>query len=123
VNARKRGSPFVCRVDVFEQGCELIVEAEIPGVDPEEIQVSVESDRISIYARPRKSDTQRRYYRRERSAIGLERVIPLPLTVRREDAEATIRDGVLVVNLGERVELLGTEPRRLRVGRCTATAN
>jgi HSP20 family protein len=123
VNARKRGSPFVCRVDVFEQDCELIVEAEIPGADPEEIQVSVESDRISIHAPPRKSDTQRRYYRRERSAIGLERVIPLPLTVRCEDAEATIRDGVLVVNLGERVELLGTEPRRLRVGRCTEMAN
>jgi hypothetical protein len=37
--------------------------------------------------------------------------------------EATIRDGVLAANLGEPVELLGTEPRKPCVGRYTAPTN
>ncbi len=94
------------QVDLCEAEGEFIVEAELPGVSPEEIELMVSTDRICISGcrapadRPRETTgSPRQQHRRERTRGRFMREIPLPLPVLRESAEATLCDGVLTVRL------------------------
>ncbi len=86
-------------VDVFEDGADLVVKAELPGMKKEEIAVEVEPDIVRISGKKAKEEKveRRSYYRFERAAGTFTRTVHLPSEVEHEKAHAAYRDGVLEV--------------------------
>ena len=72
-------------VDVLEEGDEIVVVAEVPGVGSDEISVQVKGRMLTIHA-----DNPQRPYHKE---------IQLPADVKKGDARSSIRNGVLEVRL------------------------
>jgi len=112
-----------CRVDVYEKGSEIIVEAELPGLGPEDVRVTVETHLLTVHARVPKRPGDRRYHRRERASERILREIPLPIAVRRDQATATVRNGVLEVRLRARLESVGVSPWPVKVRRGVRAAS
>lgn len=91
------------RVDVFEEGNDLVVRAEMPGVSKENIDVSVKDGVLSLHAETTKEEEkqERGYYRRERQYGAFTRRVALPVDVDEASAKATYKDGVLEVRLAK----------------------
>ncbi|MGD9684082.1 MAG: Hsp20/alpha crystallin family protein [Candidatus Obscuribacterales bacterium] len=103
--------PFHTRVDVKDTDRELIVTAEVPGVDLDDINLSLTRDGLAIKGEKReeKEEKDRGYYRSERSYGSFYRLIPLPCEVDREKVDASYKDGVLKVKLPKNAEALKSE--------------
>ncbi len=85
------------RVDIYEKDNNLVIEAEIPGAKKEDIEVKIKDNSVIIRGEVKKEEEKKdeNYYRSERFYGKFERVIPLPVEVKAEDAKATIEDGIL----------------------------
>lgn len=88
-------------VDMRETEDEVLVSAELPGVDPKEVELSVENDRLVIRGEKRheKKEEKKGYLRMERSYGSFHRIVPLPSGVLAEKAKADFDKGVLTVHL------------------------
>ena len=89
------------RLDVIDHDNELIVRGELPGVEKDDIEVTVMGDRLMIEAErefeeEEKTDT---FYRHELGYGDLMRTIALPVRVDVEHIEAELKDGILKVVL------------------------
>jgi len=89
------------RVDLTEHDDELVAVADLPGFEREEIDLSVEDDRLVIAASHSETDenAEESYLQRERRANSVRRTISLPVAVDPEGAEASYVNGVLTVTL------------------------
>ncbi|MBP1988031.1 Hsp20/alpha crystallin family protein [Halolamina salifodinae] len=91
-------------VDVAEGDDEIVVTADVPGFDPEDIDVSVSDRQLQIAAEhteetEEQSEEEVKYYRRERSRRSVSRTVSLPTDVKEEEADASYENGVLTVTL------------------------
>ncbi len=89
------------RVDVAEQESEVIVVADLPGVEKENVEISLVNPRTLEIRCERKQETEEKeegYYLKERRSGSLSRVIPLPHEVTDEGAAATFKNGVLEIH-------------------------
>jgi HSP20 family protein len=88
-------------VDIYEEGNQWVVKADIPGVEPDDIELQVTDDGLKIAAETgSEQETQDRgYYRSERRFGSFRRFIPLPAEVDPEQVNANFRNGVLEVRL------------------------
>jgi len=88
-------------VDVYETEDEVVVLAELPGVNKENIIVDASEDSVRISAEVRKEveEKERGYLRREREYTGFKRTISLPVKVNPKRAKATYKNGVLEIHL------------------------
>lgn len=90
----------IVRVDVYALDEQLVIEAELPGVMADEIDLSISETTLTIRGeRPKPDDVARKYEVRERHFGRFERCVLLPCTVDRMSVVATQRDGVLVVQV------------------------
>lgn len=107
--------PSLPAVDVFERDGRLVVTAELPGVAPEDIDLRIHEDRLTIRAESRHEEgvEEDGYLRMERRHGSVSRTVPLPRRVDPTGARATFRRGVLRVELPLRGE--DGEGRRLLV--------
>jgi HSP20 family protein len=89
------------RVDILEQGGQLVVRADLPGLTKDNIKVEVTDDTLTIQGeREQKKEEKREgYYRSECSYGSFYRAIPLPEGADTAKAGAVIRDGVLEVTM------------------------
>jgi HSP20 family protein len=88
-------------VDVGESEREVMVTAELPGLEGTDIEVSL-CDRTLTLKGEKKADREeheKTYCRTERAYGAFERVIPLPAEVQEDGAEAEFAKGVLTVHL------------------------
>jgi HSP20 family protein len=88
-------------VDVYETDTAIVVKAELPGVDKEQIRVDVEG-RILTLKGERKSENEAKeenYYRRERTYGSFERSFTLPAEVDSDSIKAEYKDGVLKIEV------------------------
>lgn len=101
---------FSPRMDVVETDTEIRVSAELPGLDDEDIDVSLSSDQLTVSGEKtqEREEKGRNYYRTERSFGSFRRSIPLPCEVDVDRADAVFRKGVLTVTLPKKQE---THPR------------
>lgn len=85
--------------DVSETDTHVIVTAEVPGVDPDDLDVTITDESLTIRGEVRQEqDTSERGFRRmERQYGSFHRVIPFPVSVKHDEAVATCRNGVLEV--------------------------
>ncbi len=88
-------------LDLLEDDENLVVTAGLPGVKPEDIEISVQGDLLTIRgeARAESESGKGQYHRRERSYGSFFRQIQLPVRVQSESAEARFENGVLTLRL------------------------
>lgn len=88
-------------VDMDENDEEIRITAELPGVDRENIEVSVTDDRVTIRGEKKgqQEKRERGHYRMERSYGSFQRSFELPCEVEPDRVDASFKDGVLTVTL------------------------
>jgi len=101
-------SDFHAHVDVKDTDKELVITAEVPGVEMKDIDVSITSDGLTIKGEKRaeKEEKDKGYYRMERGYGSFQRVVPLPCEVDRNSINATYKDGVVKVTLPKTKEAI-----------------
>ena len=101
-------------VDIFENQNEIVLEAELPGMKPEEVEISIENNVLTIHGERKfeKKDENDNFHRVERSYGSFTRSFTLPPTVRSENAQAEFENGVLRLTLAKREE---AKPRRIEI--------
>jgi HSP20 family protein len=101
-------------VDIFENKDQIVLEAELPGMNREDFDLSVENNVITLRGERRfeKKDEGDNYHRVERSYGSFTRSFTLPQTVSAEGAQAEYRNGVLRVTLPKREEV---KARRIEI--------
>jgi len=99
-------------VNVWSGDDAVVVTAEVPGIDPADLDISVVNDTLTIRGERKAAELQRgeRYHRRERGYGEFVRTVKLPFRIDGDHVEAKVSKGVLVVHL-PRAE----EDRRKRI--------
>jgi len=94
------------RSDVVETDDHVEVSVELPGMDMEDIEVSVTDDMMTIKGEKKieRQEEKKGYYVSERSYGAIYRTIPLPPGVDGDKAEASFRNGVLTIRLPQTPE-------------------
>jgi HSP20 family protein len=99
-------------VDLYETPSEFVLTAELPGLSREQIDISVEENRINIRGERTGQAPCEQYHRVERGHGRFSRAFSLPEPVDVDAVTADLRDGVLTVNLPKAV---GRGSRRIDV--------
>jgi len=101
-------------VDIYEtEGHDVVLQAELPGMSREDIDVTVEHETLTLKGtRPATDVPEDRYRRVERRAGSFSRSFTLPSTVDAAKVSAEYRNGVLTVKLPYREE---SKPRTISV--------
>jgi HSP20 family protein len=88
-------------LDIIENDNELVVKATVPGFKPEDIEINVVDDTLSIKAETQaeKKEEKETYLLRERRYNALHRSVHLPVTVEADKATAEFEHGVLTLTL------------------------
>ncbi|MCD2513611.1 Hsp20/alpha crystallin family protein [Comamonas endophytica] len=108
-------APSQIRIDVKENEGAYIVEAEVPGVAKEDIQVSIDGNVVSLRAEVTQRDEQTqggKVLRSERFYGAVERKFQLPADIDAQQANARYDNGVLCLTLPKKQ---GGQTRRLTV--------
>ncbi|NVN92674.1 MAG: Hsp20/alpha crystallin family protein [Desulfuromonadales bacterium] len=88
-------------IDMFEEGGELIIKAEMPGLKKDEISIDFSGDVITISGEKKAEEkTERKdFYRVERSFGSFNRKIRLPVEIQVDKAQASYTDGLLEIRM------------------------
>ena len=88
-------------VDVVDGGEEVVVMADLPGFEKDEISVQGDDHRLRIYAEhaEEEEEDEKEYYRHERKHRSVSRTITLPVEVKVDESTASYSNGVLSVRL------------------------
>jgi HSP20 family protein len=100
------------RLDVSETKDAMVVTADMPGVDPKEIEIGLTGDLLTLKGEKAKEveegGKEERYHRVERSYGAFLRSVRLPMAVDGSKVTATFKNGVLVVTLPKTPAAKGT---------------
>lgn len=98
--------PASLSLDVIETGNEFVVKAAIPGVDPKDVDISIDDDVLTIRGSFEKNEEQKEetYIRRELRWGNFQRQLRLPPLVDVENAQATFEHGMLKLTLPKKPE-------------------
>ena len=101
-------------VDIYENQNQIVIEAELPGMKPEDVDISIENNVLTIHGERKfeKKDENDNFHRVERSYGSFTRSFTLPPTVSSENADAEFENGVLRLTLAKREE---AKPRRIEI--------
>ena len=101
-------------VDIFENKDSIVLEAELPGMNREDFELTVENNVLTLRGERRfeKKDEADNYHRVERAYGSFTRSFTLPQTVSPENAAAEYKNGVLRVTLQKREEV---KARRIEI--------
>lgn len=94
-------SPTYPAINVWMNEDGQLITAEMPGVHPEDLDIDVTGDALSISGERKQDDVAKdaRYHRRERSYGSFSRTIQLPFMVDTDRVEASFENGVLQISL------------------------
>ncbi len=101
-------------LNVYEEGSSYVVTAEMPGVDPADLEINVEGRTLTIKGERKGPDIPEgaRYHRRERGYGRFSRAVTLPQPIEPEQVKAQSIDGVLTITLPKEAK---AQPRRIQV--------
>jgi HSP20 family protein len=108
------GGTWAPAVDIYEQGGDIVLKAELPGVQPKDVDIRVENNTLTLRGERRLDQEVKReqYHRVERSYGAFTRSFTLPTVVDTEKIKADFRDGVLRVTLPQREE---AKPKQIAI--------
>jgi HSP20 family protein len=89
------------KVDVVDREAEVVIKAEVPGVEKKDLDISVGEDSVTIKGSTSHEEKEEKgdYYRREISRGAFLRTVALPATVDGSKAKASFKDGMLELTL------------------------
>jgi HSP20 family protein len=105
---------WVPRVDIREEAERFVIHADLPGVDPAQIEVNMDKGILSIKGERKAEESAdgKRYSRQERAHGVFFRRFALPESANPDGIAATGRNGVLEISIPKRPE---ASPRRINV--------
>jgi len=114
-------TPWAPAVDIYESEHELVVKADIPDIKPEELDIRVENNILTIRGERKfeKKVDEKNYLRVERTYGSFSRSFSLANTVNSEAIKAEYKDGVLTLTVPKREE---AKPKQIKVSLATPTA-
>jgi len=105
------GAPQAVPLNIYEGDDELVVTAPMPGIEADDLEISVLGDELRLHAQERGPGQERRtYLLREWSYGPYERRVRLPYAVDADAANASLGNGVLVLTLPRSA---ATRPRKI----------
>lgn len=101
------------KVDVKETDKAVIVTAELPGVELNDIEVTLKNDGLVISGEKKfeKEEKDKGYYRMERSYGSFYRTVPFPCAINRDEVNASYKDGLLKVTMPKTAEAIENEKK------------
>ena len=101
-------------IDVYEKDGNLIAEADIAGVKPEDVEVTVENNILTIHGKSSEEEEEKgkQYYRKERRYGKLYRSIHLPKPVNGKEAKAEFEGSKLTVIMAISEE---AKPKKVKI--------
>ena len=97
----KREISFIPSVDIYEKGENIVVESPLAGVDPADVDISIEDDFLTIKGETKKKTEvdEKDYYRKEVRYGSFFRKVALPVAVDKEKAKAVCENGILKITI------------------------
>ncbi len=107
-------TPWAPAVDIYEDEHQLVVKADLPDVKPEDLDIRVENNILTIRGERKfeKKVNEKNYLRVERAYGTFSRSFSLSNTVKSDAIQADYRDGVLTVTVPKREE---AKPKQIKV--------
>lgn len=102
------------RVDVEETDKEILVKADLPGVDPKNVEITVENGVLMVRGEKKeeKEEKKKNYHRTERFMGTFYRAIQLPPSADADKVNATSANGVVTVTIPKKPE---AQPKKITV--------
>lgn len=97
----RTGGSIIPPVDIYETEEAVVVETPMPGVDPDQLQISIDNGVLTMKGTSeRKTEVDdKNYYRKEVRTGSLFRQVPLPARVQEGEAQASFENGILKIIL------------------------
>jgi HSP20 family protein len=101
-------------VDMYDKGNEIVVKAEIPGVEKENISISLTDSTLTIKGEVKKEEEtkEKDYYYAERSYGSFGRMLTLPVKVQGDKVKASFKNGILEIHIPKAAE---SKPKEVKV--------
>jgi HSP20 family protein len=101
-----RGFDISPSVDIYEEGKEVVLKADIPGVGKEDLDVNLKDNLLTITGQKKKEDKVEKdnYFRYERSHGSFTRRFQLPEGIDTDSIKANYKDGVLELRMAKTKE-------------------
>jgi HSP20 family protein len=92
----------------------MVVKASLPGVKPEEVDISITKDTLTIKGEHKEEQEVKQddYFRKERYYGAFSRSLILPVQVQSDKAEATFENGILTLTLPKSEEV---KPKQIKI--------
>ena len=105
---------IVPNIEMYDRKNEIVLKAELPGVDKENIDLTITKDSITLKGEVKKEEEikEEDYYASERSYGSFTRTIALPAEVDSEKSKASFKNGVLEIVLPKRED---AKPKEIKI--------
>lgn len=102
------------QVDVEETDKEILVKADLPGVDPKDIEIQIADNVLTLSGskEEKKEEKEKNYHRTERFFGKFYRSIPLPAGADTEKVSASCANGTVIVTIPKRME---AQPKKIEI--------
>jgi HSP20 family protein len=109
-------------LDVSETDNEFVIKASLPGVKPDEVQITVHGGTLTIRGECKAEEGKKdeRWHLRERRFGSFQRSVTLPVPVSSDKADARYEHGALTLTLPKAEE---AKPRQIKIGGPAASSN
>jgi len=104
--------PQLVPLNIYETDNSIVIEAPMPGVKPEDIELSFANGVLTIKASPKNVNAGRNYLVQEWQSSPYFRSLQLPEAIDVDSASASIEDGILRITFDKRRR---SEPRKIQV--------
>jgi HSP20 family protein len=104
-------SSWTPAVDIAEHDDEYLVKVELPGVNKDEVKLTLENNILTIRGEKKqeKETKKENYHRVERSYGSFQRSFTLPAAVKADKIDASYKDGILTVSLPKAEEAISKQ--------------
>ena len=101
-------------VDIYETEDAIVLKAELPGIDPKDVEVRVEDNTLYLKGERNyeKEVNEQNYHRIERSYGSFARSFTLPNSINAEKVKAEYKDGLLTLTMPKREE---AKPKTIKI--------
>jgi HSP20 family protein len=108
------GRPWAPPVDLYETKDDLVLTMEVPGVQDQDVSVSITGDLLSVKGERRldRDVKEGQFLHLERVYGKFERLVQLPIPVQADKVKASYRDGILEIKLPKTEEI---KPKEIKV--------
>jgi HSP20 family protein len=99
------GNILMPLADVKETEEAIVVTMDLPGVEKQDVDISISDDELRVVAEKRAETevSEKDYHKRERTYKRFERMVKLPVSVKTEEAKARLENGVLEITLPKEI--------------------